>query len=284
MDQPPPAALPARQPGAHKGDHGIVVIVGGSATMPGAAAIAARAAFRAGAGLVKIAASSKTLAVALAIEPGATGLALTGARENWEKLLGARESDQRAVLAVGPGLGQRKTARQWVADLLDNPRRLLLDADGLNALACLGGALAGRRPPATTILTPHPGEYRRLADALKLNYDPTAPDKRDHAVKALARVHASVVVLKGARTLVSDGERIWRLETPGSALLGTAGTGDVLTGCMASLWAQGMEPFDAACLAVWAGCRAAEQWEVAHGPRGMLARELADALPAQFTL
>src|SRR5690606_36596931 len=120
---------------AHKGTFGTVLVVGGCATMPGAPAIAARAAFRAGAGLVKIAATTDVLAVALAVEPGATGIALRvngGDVHQHRQALDRADPDQHAVLAIGPGLGTSEGAALLVENLLRHTRPVVLDADGLN--------------------------------------------------------------------------------------------------------------------------------------------------------
>ena len=154
---------------------------------------------------------------------------------------------------------------------------LVLDADGLNALAASGRRGAGTA--AARVLTPHPGEFRRLAAAVGLDTDPVDPDRRRNAAQGLARIHGCVVVLKGRHTVIADPHRT-TLNATGNPTLATAGSGDVLTGLIAALLAQGMDALGAARLAAHAHGLAADAWAAAHGPAGMLARELADLLPA----
>lgn len=268
---------------AHKGTFGTVIVVGGCPTMPGAPAIAARAAFRAGAGLVKLAAAPDVLAVALTIEPGATGIAL-GSRatdsHQQRQAIDHADPDQNAVLAIGPGMGTSDAAGRLVETLLHTPRPIVLDADGLNLLAQIPHRHRDGDWPL--VLTPHPGEYRRLAQRLNLDFDPTDPAQRPAAAAALADAHRAVVVLKGRHTVVTDGRHIYLNDT-GNPALATAGSGDVLTGVVASLIAQGMTALDAAIRAVHAHGRAADLWAQTHGRRGLLARELADHLPAALS-
>ncbi|MEM0913187.1 MAG: NAD(P)H-hydrate dehydratase [Planctomycetota bacterium] len=277
---PAPVALPPRPADGHKGTFGTVVVVGGSATMPGAAAMAARAAFRGGAGLVKVVAEQAVLDRVLAIEPSATGVA-SGERLDAGgviEALRAADPDGRAVLAVGPGLG--RSAEAILPAVSNDTRPLVLDADGLNALAASGRRLRRRAP---SVLTPHPGECRRLADALQLRIDPTDPATRPEVARRLAEMHEAVFVLKGAGTVVSDGQRTYVNDT-GNVAMATAGMGDVLTGVTAALLAAGMPAYDAACLAVWLHGAAGDLWAHRHWDRGLLARDLADLLPYAFRL
>ena len=199
MPEPPLPDAPARPLDGHKGTFGTVIVVGGCATMPGAPAICAGAALRAGAGLVKLATDSATLLAALSIEPSATGLILDGA----DSIDGA-DAKGDAVLAIGPGFGDAHDVDRLVLDLLGGNRRIVLDADGLNALARFGKPRPGG---ATAVLTPHPGEFRRLADAAGVDPDGTTPEARPANGAALARHHRAVVVLKGRQTVITDGQR-----------------------------------------------------------------------------
>ena len=275
IDDPP--SPPQRPEDGHKGTFGTVIVVGGSATMIGAPAICARATFRAGAGLVKVAGSSQVLTHAIVIEPGATGVLLEQGVGMAAHLaaIDAADPEAKAVLAVGPGLGQAAESAELVLGLLGGSRAVVLDADGLNLLAASQERLEG----GVTVLTPHVGEFRRLAAPMGITADPTLTAERPAAAVALARAHEAVVVLKGRHTIVSDGDRVYT-NASGNAALATAGTGDVLTGVIASLIGQGMEAFDAAALGVSMHGLAAERWVQSHGPCGLLARELADELPA----
>ncbi len=290
---------PARPDDGHKGTFGTVIVIGGCPTMPGAPALAARSALRSGAGLVKLATDPRTLAVSLAITPSATGVRLAGNAEACAEAIERADPQGRAVLAVGPGWGahhgpdgptdERAALLSWLLDDSANPRKIVLDADGLNVLASMNQGAHHRHGPPThrgeRVLTPHPGEFRRLAaslpSSLAIDADPTDAQQRPQAAAAMARAFGAVVVLKGQRTVVSDrsGRRVYRNDT-GNPALSTAGTGDVLTGLIAGLMAQGMSAFEAACLGVWAHGTAGDVWAETHGRAGLLAPELADALPS----
>jgi NAD(P)H-hydrate epimerase len=290
---------PARPADGHKGTFGTVVVVGGCETMPGAPGLTATAALRGGAGLVKLAGPVDLLPRLLAAQPSATGVVCESAADLAEAV------GQDAVLAIGPGMGGRDDVRGWVMGLLGggggaegappvqplNGWRVVLDADGLNALAADGRSLrevrgAGAGPGAgpgagagEVVLTPHPGEFRRLAEAAGVDGDPTDPEARPGLAAAMARHHGAVVVLKGQHTIVSDGQRVFRNHS-GNPALSTAGTGDVLTGLIASLMAQQMSGFEAAVLSVHVHGLAADRWVERVGRAGgMLAMELAGELP-----
>lgn len=268
---PPP---PSRPFDGHKGTFGTVIVVGGCPTMIGAPALCAAAALRSGAGLVKLATTQAVLPWALTIEPSATGIVLTGRVREDLRRLDAADPLHHAVLAVGPGMGDAWPP-SLVQRLLGGPRAVVLDADGLNMLARAGSARTGDAP---LVLTPHPGEFRRLAQPLGITRDPTDPAQRVAAATALARAHRAVVVLKGRHTVVADASR-HRINTTGNPALATAGTGDVLTGIIASLIAQGLAPFDAASLGTHLHGLAADDWATMHGDAGMTASELATLLP-----
>ena len=274
--------LPIRPNHAHKGTFGTVIVIGGCHTMIGAPAICARAALRSGAGLVKIACPPNILPHVLTIEPSATGIALPG--EPGEVLAQLEQADpqHKAVLAVGPGLGQSAALGELIESLLAGNRPIVLDADGLNLLAQRMKQNADpSRLSAPLVLTPHPGEYQRLAESLRLEADPIATDERPHAASLLAQHLSAVVVLKGQHSIITDGQ-CYALNPTGNPALATAGSGDVLTGLIASLLAQGMPPFDAAQLAAHLHGKAADQWANQHGTRGLRAIELADQLPQVF--
>lgn len=262
---------PLRDLAGHKGTFGTVVVVGGGTMMIGAPALTATAALRSGAGLVKIAAEPSLISAILTIQPSATGMS----GEELDRL----EPGSQQVLAVGPGLGQDDVAVRRVAGLWRSQHPVVLDADGLNCRAKLGRLEA----PAgvARVVTPHPGEYRRLAGALGLEGDPIDPDRRPDAAATLARTLGAVVVLKGRHTVVCDGRRFYVNHT-GNPALATAGSGDVLTGLVAALMAQGMDPFAAAVLGVYLHGDAADAWAAAHGPSGLIAMDLAAALPDAF--
>ncbi len=271
---------PPMRPGeAHKGTFGTVIVVGGSPTMLGAPALCARGALRSGSGLAKIATTADVLPYALTIEPGATGVLLAGDEDAWRQALDNADPDVQAVLAVGPGMGLATGGGQKVLSLLRGGRPIVLDADGLNLLARTGRARP--RGGAELVLTPHPGEFQRLAQPLGIDDCPTDPGTRPSAAAKLAQAHHGVVVLKGRHTIVTDGQRLYT-NTTGNPALATAGSGDVLTGLIASLIGQGMLPFDAAVLGVYLHGLAGDRWAKRHGRSGLTATDLADELPNAF--
>lgn len=278
VDRPPPA--PDRPADAHKGTFGTVIVVGGCETMMGAPAICASAALRGGAGLVKIAAPAAVVPTALAIEPCATGIILgSDVQDNLCSLAGA-DPEHRAVLAVGPGMGPSDDARELVMELLRGKRTVVLDADGLNHLAATGQARP--TPGPDLVMTPHPGEFARLAKPLGITASPADPSTRPDAAAQLSLAHRAVVVLKGPRTVVTDGKHLYVNATAGNPAMATAGSGDVLTGLIASLIAQGMKPLDAAVLGVYLHGLAGDLWRENNGPSGLTARDLTDLLPKAF--
>lgn len=263
---------PARPDDGHKGTFGTVMVVGGSAMMIGAPALCARAAFRGGVGLVKIVSKATLLPHILAIEPGATGIEFPAPRKVPELFHG------KAVLAVGPGWGLSVNNTDRLDALMRTKNPIVLDADGLNVLANQREIRTARQRQAPLILTPHPGEFRRLAEPLRITLDPTDPDHRVDAAMALANRLEAVVVLKGRHSVITDGDT-YSINQTGNPALATAGSGDVLTGLVAALLAQGMAPLDAAILAAHAHGRAAELWTQGRRPAGMRAFDLADRLP-----
>ncbi|MBM4015786.1 MAG: NAD(P)H-hydrate dehydratase [Planctomycetes bacterium] len=269
--------LPRRRATAHKADFGRLLIVGGSLGMHGAPLLAAAAAFRSGAGLVTIALPRSLYAVAGAAELRATWLPLPDHDGQLEPqalaplLAAAKAAD---VLAVGPGLGRSAGTvallREWVPRI-DRP--LVLDADGLNAFAGAPAHIAGRRK--ATILTPHAGELRRLT-----GQEPGDDDEpRRVAAVDLAMRAAATVILKGHRSVVSNG-LVSHFNPTGNPGMATAGSGDVLTGCVAALLAVVPDELAAARLGTWAHGRAGDLAAARIGPTGVTATDLIAELPA----
>jgi NAD(P)H-hydrate epimerase len=269
--------LPHRAAVASKRDVGRVVVVGGSVGMAGAPALSAMAALASGAGLVELLVPDAVALIAATFDPCVMTRGLptspegTLARAAEDVIIPALEGA--TVLAVGPGMGRSPdvvalATRLWAEASLP----AVFDADALWALGQLPAAdLAARGGPR--IVTPHAGEMLRL-----VGRDPSAPASRDRDVLvALARDFAAatgaVVVLKGAGTfVVGDGrEAVNETGNPGMA---TAGTGDVLTGVVAALLAQGLSPFDAARLAVWVHGVAGDAAAADLGQISMTARDL----------
>lgn len=269
-------AAPDRPDDGHKGTFGTALIVGGCKTMIGAPALSASAALRVGVGLAKVAMPLSVLGFAITIEPGATGIALDPEEGDGAAEIDEADPDGKAVLAIGPGMGPGSAAKRLVGQLLPRAREMVVDADGLNHAASLDLAqpVEGRK----MVMTPHPGEFKRLARPLGITHSPTDPDERPRAAVALARAYGCVVVLKGMHTIVTDGSRAYRNET-GNVALATAGSGDVLTGVIAGLMAQGMSPFDAAVLGACVHGRAADIWANDFGPSGLSAPQLVQRIP-----
>jgi NAD(P)H-hydrate epimerase len=247
--------------------------------MIGAPAFAGYAALRTGSGLVQIATPRSVLPHSLSICPELIGLGL-GKSAAKDQLLDAGEKAD--AIAIGPGLGQTPEALarlQRLVRLQDKP--MVLDADALNLLS------KQKRWPtyfrAKAVLTPHPGEMKRLMNLLDTDRDtvPTDDAGRIELASLAARTFGCVVLLKGARTVITDGDR-YRLNTTGDSTLSKAGTGDVLTGLVTSLLGQHLDPFDAASLGAHLHGLAGELAGRKLGQRCALAREVIDALPNAF--
>jgi len=235
---------------AHKGDFGKVCIIAGSVGMSGAAALAGRSALRAGAGLVRVATPKSVLPIVASIEPSFTTIALPedGAGRISAKAINTildAVSENDAV-AFGPGIGISGALQSVLEALLEQEGlRLLIDADGLNNLTRIKDWPA--RLKAKLILTPHPGEMKRLWSAL---FREPLPSERKQQAAQLAQRTKSIVALKGAGTVVTDGEKIYINKT-GNPGMATAGSGDVLTGVITALMGQGLSNFDAVVLGVY---------------------------------
>ena len=265
----------------HKGTFGRVLVVAGSVGMTGAAALAGRAALRAGAGLVRVATAASALPIVAAIEPSYTTLPLAQDSNGRisAKAIGAILSavEENDVVAIGPGLGQSAGLRSVVEVLLGQEGlRLILDGDGLNNLSRLAGWPKKRK--ADMILTPHPGEMKRLWAGLSREDMPK--DRQETAVQAAVIAHA-VVDLKGAGTVVTDGRRIYT-NTTGNPGMATAGSGDVLTGVIAALAGQGLDSFDATVLGVYVHGLAGDLAADRLGQISIIATNIIDALPEAF--
>jgi len=272
------ARFPVRPRAGHKGSFGHVLVIAGSTGKCGAGALSCRAAARAGAGLVTLAhpigleSELGALPVEVMSAPVAAtddgGFSLAGEKTALE-LAAARD-----VVALGPGVGTHADTVALVRRLaaaVDRP--MVIDADGLNALV---GALDGlHERAAATVLTPHPGEAARLlgVSAKEVNADRLASARR------LAGESGSVVILKGARTVIAAPDGRALLTPTGGPALATGGTGDVLTGIVAALLAGGLEAFEAAGLAAWWHGAAADRLPVDAIGFGLLASEVANALP-----
>jgi ADP-dependent NAD(P)H-hydrate dehydratase len=270
-------ALPPRAPDSHKGNFGRVLLVAGSRGMSGAAVLCGNAALRGGAGLVRVAVPADILTIVAAGNPCYMTAALPAddqgglaAQAASRVLRLAAASD---VVAAGPGLGHTPPVAGVVRALLEQvPAPLVLDADALNVLAGQTEVLRGRAVPP--ILTPHPGEFGRLLGR-SVSGDPT--ERRELAVRFAAE-HDVVLVLKGHGTVVTDGRRVY-VNTTGNPGMAKGGSGDVLTGLIAALLGQRLEPFDAAQLGVYLHGRAGDLARDDLGEVSMIATDLIAYLP-----
>jgi NAD(P)H-hydrate epimerase len=272
------ALAPARGPRSTKFSSGQVVIAGGSRGLTGAVQMASRAAIRAGAGYATVAVPADLEAIFEAGQPEVMSVGCPGgdgclAPASLKAVRRACEGAAAAVL--GPGMGRDpgsvELARE-AALAIEAP--LVLDADGLNALAGELGRLAAREAP--TILTPHAGELGRLL--ARSSEEVSA--HRLSAAREAARGAGAVVVLKGDDTIVTDGERV-AVNVLSAPALATAGTGDVLSGVLAALLARGLDPFAAASAAVLAHARAGRDAATRIGAaESVIATDVIDSLPA----
>jgi ADP-dependent NAD(P)H-hydrate dehydratase len=267
----------------HKGDFGRALLIGGSQGMSGAIALAGKATLRCGAGLVTLAVPEMILATVALFEPSYMTAPLicdefghihTAARPTLEKLL-----ESATTVACGPGLGRSDDVTKIVAWLYEScPKPTVFDADALNALASLGGGLPQRAASenAPRILTPHPGEFARL-----IGHRIDDRTEQQRAAEQFAAKHNLIVVLKGAGTIITDGRQT-AINDTGNPGMATGGTGDVLTGILTGLLCQGLEPFDAARVAVHVHGRAGDLAAASLGQISLIASDLIDHLPAAF--
>ncbi len=276
---------PVRPYDAHKGDFGRLLILGGSRGFAGAPALAAKAALRAGAGLVSLllpdcstGSASEWVPEAMAHPlPAPEGCLTMEALRAWQGKL-----DQYDAILAGPGMSPGPDTREIVTMLLNRSTgKLLLDADALNVLAGWGGGRStmSRMPPGGCILTPHPGEAARLLDTTVS----AVQSDRPGALRRLVEATGAVVVLKGAATLVGAPGRTPSINLSGNSGMATAGAGDVLAGIIAALWGQKLDAWDAARLGVHLHASAGDAAAWRKGRHTLIARDLIDELGTAFS-
>ncbi|EJM19779.1 yjeF-like protein, hydroxyethylthiazole kinase-related protein [Pseudomonas sp. GM21] len=253
--------LAPRTPTSHKGKFGHVLLIGGDRGLGGAILLSAQSALRSGAGMVSVATRSEHVGAALARIPEAMVLGTSSANQLMELL------QKVSVLVVGPGLGQASWGRSLLSAAANAPLPQVWDADALNMLAEERVNL-----PKDCVITPHPGEAARL---LGISTAQVQAD-RPAAAHALSKKYTTVVVLKGAGSLIASPDGRLALCHQGHPAMATAGLGDVLAGLVGALLAQGMPAFDAACLAVWLHANAGEQQ--GKNGRGLAASDLIPAI------
>jgi ADP-dependent NAD(P)H-hydrate dehydratase len=262
---------------AHKGDFGKVCIIAGGLGMSGAAALAGKAALRAGAGLVRVATPKSVLPIVASIEPSFTTIPLP---EDNDGKIAANAINailnfipDNDCIAFGPGVGVTGEVRSVLEKLLaQKGLRLVIDADGLNNLSKINDW--PQLTKANCILTPHPGEMKRLWAGLIRTPLPT--DRQEQAIEMANRTK-TVIVLKGAGTVVTDGKKIYINKT-GNPGMATGGTGDVLTGIITALVGQGLSNFDAAVLGVYVHGLAGDIAAKIVGQISLIATDVIDAL------
>ena len=249
--------LKPRPRAAHKGDFGHVVIVGGGEGMPGAVRLAGEAALRTGAGRVSIATHPSHAAILVASRPELMSHAVAGAAD-LEPLL-----EKADVLAFGPGLGQSAWAHEMFTRVAAQTKPAVWDADALNLLAASPTVVNNR------VITPHPGEAARLLGMSTKDVQ----EARPAALAALVEKCGGTAVLKGAGSLISSSQSVPMLCTSGNPGMASPGMGDVLTGIVAALLGQGLDPEQAAAAGVEIHARAGDRAAVA-GERGLIASDL----------
>ena len=277
-------SLPRRKRDSHKGDFGRVLIIGGSRGMIGAPALAASAALRSGAGLVKMALPNRIQLTTAALEPCATSLALpdtvggTFSSAAIPRIISAAKDHD--VIAIGPGLGTSPALTKLLTAVIALPNKpIVIDADGLNNLSKIKSwPRKIREKRAKLILTPHPGEARHLWSSLSKS---TYPRDRQAVALGLACASKQTVVLKGASTIVTDGSRFYK-NTTGNPGMATGGSGDVLTGIISALIGQGLDLFDSAVLGTYLHGRAGDLAAEMVGQVSLTASDLLEVLPDAF--
>lgn len=263
--------LPDRDENAHKGDFGKILLLCGSRGYTGSAALAARGALRSGAGLVYLGVPESIYAIeAVKLDepvvfplPDRDGkLSEAAVPEILERL------PQMDAVLVGPGLGQSAGTLAVVKAVLENFRGpVVLDADGINVLAAHKDILRGRTAPG--ILTPHPGEFARLGGS--------GGDRTGAAVE-MAKDLGAIVLLKGHRTVITDGESVY-INPTGNPGMAVGGSGDVLSGVITALLGQKLSPLQAAACGAWLHGAAGDLCAGELGQYGMLPGDMIEALP-----
>ena len=290
-DQAAAALLPERPARGHKGSFGKVLAIAGSLDYAGAALLVCRAAGRAGAGLVTLAIpeSLQPLFAAKVVEATTMALPEDDVEEVDPEPAIARILDhENDAIVVGPGLRPGLATTELVRLLLAAPEHdpepapLVLDAEALRSMATMGEWWSGSVRPC--VLTPHVGEFERLRAGSGVEESSDGDlgaddDARRSAAKAAAEAWNQVVVLKGARTVIAEPDGTVTVAPFENPALATGGTGDVLTGVIGALLAQGLKPGPAARLGVYLHGAAGESLRDRLGDAGLLASDLPDAIP-----
>lgn len=271
----PPVHLPIRDIDSHKGDFGRILVIGGSRGMAGSIALTAICCLKGGAGLVTAAIPDRCLESVAAVNPCVMTIPLADNDQGQfdaTALLRFREVVPNFdVVVMGPGMGTGTGAQHLVENALQLDKPLVLDADALNVLSQMSGWQSSVK--ADLILTPHPGEFQRMS-----GISASERDAQCEAAKRLAAEFGGVVVLKGAKTLVTDGTAVFENHT-GNPGMASGGSGDCLTGLLGALLGQKLSCFDAAVAGVWTHGLAGDLAAARMGQLGLTALDLADQLP-----
>lgn len=280
LPTPPLPRMRHRAVDSHKGNYGHALVIGGSRGMAGSISLTAGAALRAGAGLVTQAVPDRILETVAILNPSAMTLALNDDVDGrivasaYEQI--AERFDRTTCIACGPGLGRTTELQGLVRKLVTEAQvPCVVDADALNNLADDG--CWPRTCAAPRILTPHPGEWSRLSGI-------SASDvhaQREAAIR-FAKMNNVVIVLKGHRTMVTDGQSAYLNDT-GTPAMASGGSGDALTGIIAALVCQGFTARDAAHLAVYAHGLAGQLAERAAKARVVIADQLIEYIDAALS-
>lgn len=262
--------LPARPMDGHKGTFGHVLSVAGSEGMAGAACLCAKAALRSGAGLVTAACPYPVLSIIQGNVPCAMarGVSEGEALDASSAVMLEKLAKDKDALAIGPGLGQRKWTFEAIQALMESDLPKVIDADALNLIAAYKGSVG-----TNTVMTPHPGEMARLLGVTTREVLEAPVD----AARQLAQMYHACVLLKGATTVIAMGEDV-ALDVSGCDGMATGGCGDVLTGVIAGLLAQGMPPMDAARVGALMHGRAGEAAQRQLGARAVTAMDVLENL------
>ncbi len=272
------APLRARPLVGHKGTHGHVLVVAGSRGKTGAALLCGTAVLRSGSGLCTVAMPADAATLVEGRVPELM-IEAVGPAGDLQSLMAGKKA-----AAVGPGIARDDAAKERLRALGNSELPLVVDADALNAIAAERELLPRRGSP--TVLTPHPGEAARLLGATT----GAVQEDRVGAARAIADKYGAVCVLKGARTVIAAPDGRLAVNPTGNPGLGTAGTGDVLTGVVAAALArmhgaggengtERVDPFVAACAAVYLHGAAGDRAAAAKSPTGLMAHDVLDALP-----
>jgi NAD(P)H-hydrate epimerase len=278
-----PAQLLCRNKNAHKGSFGHILLLAGSARFSGAAVLCAKAAMRAGAGLVTLGIPKSLNTAIIKIKPAEVmTLPLAQTKEVTLSLRALKKIcdfiKHVDVLVIGPGLTQNKSTQGLVRKVISKiDKSMVIDADGLNAL--IGHLDILRRTPYAvrrTILTPHPGEMARLLGSSVARIH----NKRKETAQKFAKDYGLTLVLKGHRTIVADHQKHLFINTTGNPGMASAGSGDVLSGIIAAFLGQGLLPFAAAKYAVFLHGLAGDLAAKEKTQLGMIASDIIEKIPA----